>query len=730
VEPVTARAGQVSRGTVRRWGLLARLARLGRDVRVVLMVAPPGYGKTTALAQWAEVDDRRFGWVRLDDADNDPATMLGHIAAAVGDELDADAVSSVLAAAGRGGTAEAAEELGRLLSAVEPEVLVLDDLHAIRRSAALQALVVLASSLRAGWVIAAASQRRPRLRIGRLRSQGQLVEFGTDDLAFDPQEAQDLLRRLDVTLADPDARRVVASTEGWPAGVYLAGLSRAGPAGERDEITGTNRYIADYFLEEVLAHQSAQTVRFLLQTSVLDRVCGSLCDAVLDTTGCAAWLSEIDALNLFIIPEDDRGEWYRYHRLFADMLRSELRRREPGAELRIRRRAAGWFERQGQPDEAIRYALAAGDQANAARLITAHAQRFNSEGRIRQVREWLDALEEEALQAYPPLAAMATWVWALNGDAPRALWALHLAESASYAGPMPDGSVSLQSAVYRARAGLAPQGLENMRMDAEQAMSLEPPGSIWHTMAALLHGSACMLLGRRGEAVGSLERAGQLGRDIAAPGASFAVGLRALLAAEDGDWSTAAACARDARAIVESAGLQATLTSLPPYVACATVALHEGDVRAAGIDTAVAMRIYRRPSPAAFPWLGAHMAIHIGGLLLDLGDHSGARLRATEAGRYLSLLGSRTVLHDRHRQLLAELDRSQALTGNGTVLTAAELRLLPMLPTHLSLGEIAAQLVLSRNTVKSQVASIYRKLAAGSRTEAVRRATDLGLLDH
>jgi LuxR family maltose regulon positive regulatory protein len=638
----------------------------------------------------------------------------------------------VLDATRSGRTKEAATELAGLLGATEPAVLVLDDLQVIRRSAALQVIVALTSALPPGWVIAAASQWRPRMRVGRLRSQGRLVEFGQADLAFDPSEAGDLLRSFEVNLADVDVRRVVVSTEGWPVGVYLAGLSmtdRADPAAAVAEITGDSQYIADYFLDEVLGRQSVQTVRFLLRTSVLDRLCGSLCDAVLDTTGSAAWLTEIDALNLFIVAEDDQGEWYRYHRLFAETLRSELRRREPGEEFRIRRRAADWFEQNGRPDEAIRYALASHDQSEAGRLITAHAQRFNSEGRIRLVRQWLDALDEQIVAAYPPLAAMATWIWALNGDAPRAVWALHVIESAGYEGPMPDDSASLESAVRRARAGLAPHGLEAMRVDAAEAVRLEPPGSPWHTMAALLHGSACMLLGLRDEAVEELERAAQHGRHTAGPGVSFAIAQRSLLAADEADWSTATACAHAARALVDSAGLQTLLTSLPTYVACAVVALHQGDVQAAGIDTAIAMRLYRRPSPAAIPWLGAQMAIRLGGLLLDLGDHSGARLKATEAGRYLPLLGGRTVLLDQHRKLLADLDHGHSRAPDGTVLTAAELRILPLLPTHLSLAEIAAQLVVSRNTVKTQVAAIYRKLDAGSRAEAVRKATDLGLLD-
>ena len=718
---------------MRRWGLLARLARIGRDVRLVLLVAPPGYWKTTTLAQWGEVEDRRLGWVKLDETDNDPATMVTDIAAAACADRDPDELSSVLALAAAGRPAEAVGELATVLAAAEPGVLVLDDLHTIRRSAALKVVADLAAALPAGWVIAAASQWPPRMRLGRLRSQGRLLEFGPADFAFGSDETADLLRKLGVDLSAAEIRKIVAHTEGWPAGVYLAGLSIAAqpePIEVAGEIAGSSRYIMDYFLEEVLTRHSAQTARFLLRTSVLDRICGSLCDAVLDTTGSAAWLNELQALNLFIIPEDDQGEWYRYHRLFAEMLQSELHRREPGEGSRVRRRAAAWYEEHGQPDQAVRYAMAAGDQSTAARLITANAQRFNSAGRVRLVREWLDALDEQLLSDDPPLAAMAAWVWALTGDGPRALSALHLAESASYDGPMPDGSASLESSVVRARASLAPHGLAAMRVDAERAVVLEPPGSPWHTLASLLHGSACLLLGDRDDAVQEFERAARLGREDARPGSSFALGQLALLAVDDGDWPTAASCAYDARGLIDAAGLETAVTSLPAYAACALVALHRGNVQAARIDGAVALRLYRRPSPVAFPWLAAQMAIRLGRLLLEFDDPAGAQRKAIDAGRLLPLLGTATVLTEQHHQLVAELDRVRTrAASDGTTLTGAELRILPLLPTHLSLAEIARQLVLSRNTVKTQVAAIYRKLDATSRTEAVQRATDLGLFD-
>ena len=203
------------------------------------------------------------------------------------------------------------------------------------------------------------------------------------------------------------------------------------------------------------------------------------------------------------------------------------------------------------------------------------------------------------------------------------------------------------------------------------------------------------------------------------------------MAVDEHDWPTAASCADDARELIDSAGLENSVTSLPAYIASALVALHRGNVQAARIDGAVALRLYRRPSPIAFSWLAAQMAIRLGRLLLAFDDLAGAQRKATEAGRYLPLLGPAGVLAEQRRQLVAELDRVRRKSASdGIALTAAELRILPLLPTHLSLGGDGRQLVLSRNTVKTQVAAIYRKLDATSRTEAVQRASDLGLLDH
>jgi LuxR family maltose regulon positive regulatory protein len=743
-------------GAIRRNRLLDRLENIRADVPFVLVVAPPGYGKTTALNQWAHSSDHLFGWVQLDEVDNDPPRLLRDIALALQGMPGMQGMPAADNGAGRALVSrDDRVTLTRLVAFLraldKPTVLILDDLQRIRRSAAFDLMSVLVASLPRGCHLVAASQRLPRMRLGLLRSQGSCVELGPADLAFTPDEASELLNRVGVGLPDESVPALVRRTEGWPVGLYLAALSLVGrpdPVAAAAELAGDDRYIHDYFREEVLIRQSAETVRFLLHTSVLDQMSGPLCDAVLHTTGSAAWLSEIQALNLFIVPQgkqgkqgkrgeqdDEQDEWYRYHRLFAEMLLSELRRREPGEELRIRRRAGRWFEQQGLPEQAIAYAIAGKDGMTAARLIATYAQQiYNGDAAkqgTKQITSWLKALGEAYLWRYPPLAVTAAWVWAVAGDAPRAQRSLRIAESGTFAGKLPDESASLTAAVARIRAALAPFGVGHMLTDAKIAVELEPPGSPWHTNATVLYGAACLLTGSLEEAAMSFERAARLGGVRQRSGASFALAQQSLLAADLGIWSTAEACARDSRELMEAGNLGDDMVGLLVYAACARVAQHKGDTKAARRDTADALRIYGHPSPVALPWLAAQSALILGRLLIDLGDEPAARLKAAEAGRFLAAILSEGLLHEQRQQLMADLDaaRTRARSMDGASLTRAELRILNLLPTHLSLSEIAHDLVISRNTVKSQVAAIYRKLGVVNRTEAVRKGHELDLID-
>jgi LuxR family maltose regulon positive regulatory protein len=728
-------------GGIRRAAVVRRLSTVADDVSLVLVVAPPGYGKTTAVSQWARTTRSQVAWVDVSQEHAGRQRLVKDLAVALLRIGPLGDVLGGLAASPRDiPPEEAAERLASAAAAVGvPVTIVLDDLHLLKHRPALDLVLAVAVRLAPGSRIVAIADREPRLQIGRLRSEGRCLDIGPEDLAFSREETAALLA-ADVRLGHVDAEAVDdlhARTEGWPAGLHLATLVLPTPRGSPEQISeqmrgirGTSRYIADYFRETVLARLSVDTVRFLMRTAVLDRICAPLCDAVLGTSGSAAWLDELGALGLFLVPLDEHGEWFRYQRLFAEMLRGELRRREPGEDARVLRAASLWYESQDRPGEAIRHAIAAGDALFTARMIAAHTHELHSRGRMAQVRQWLEGLDWRILELYPPVAVSAVWAWALTGEAPRARRALRLAEESSFDGVMPDDSASLTSATTIARAALAPDGVDAMLTDAARAVALEPPGSPWHTLARVLEGEARLLTGSTREANLAFERAAAYGREKQRPGVSLALALRSLTAAADGDWSTAATCADEAHRLVIDQ-LRASMTSIAAHAAVAQVRLHRGDTQEALHQLRDAERLYRDAPPIAFPWLSVQLAVVLGRLFAALGSVPAAERKLTDARRSLALLPTQGVLPGLVEDFAAELEAGD---GEGDPveafgLTSAELRVLRRLPTHHTLGEIGDELVVSRNTVKSQVAAIYRKLDVANRAEAVRRAHEVGLLD-
>jgi LuxR family maltose regulon positive regulatory protein len=270
-----------------------------------------------------------------------------------------------------------------------------------------------------------------------------------------------------------------------------------------------------------------------------------------------------------------------------------------------------------------------------------------------------------------------------------------------------------------------------MLADARRAFELESPGGPWYGLAGLLFGSALLLNGEPDAAAKAWERAAFFGRQEEPSGASFSLAQLSLLAAERGDWQAAEDYATESWALIETAGLPEYLSSIAAYLARARVAVHRGDITEARRHVGRALRLYVSPSPAAVPWFAAQAALILGRILLDLDDHAAARLKVAEAGRHLNRLLTEGVLRDQHRRLAADLARHGGgrRVPSAMTLTAAEMRVLDLLPTHLTLAEIADELHISRNTVKSQVASVYRKLRAATRTEAVREGRNLGLIE-
>jgi LuxR family maltose regulon positive regulatory protein len=720
-------------GLIVRGDLLRRLAAVADDVPLVLLTAPAGYGKTTVLSQWMAAGDRDCAWVTVDAGDNDPVRLAGRIADALHriEPLDPAVFRALAGGVGSRHLVALPHLFASLRGWTRPAVLVLDDVHALHIAEAMNFVRALGAGLPPGFHLAIGS--RLELSLGRLRLEGRCVEFGRDDLAFTAKEAAAVLSGVGVAGAEETVDSVVRRTEGWPAGVYLAALAlRTAPdaAAAADRIAGDDPLILDYFLDQILARESPDTVRFMLRTAALDEMCGSLCDHVLEGGGSAGRLGDAARRSLFVVPLDRRGEWYRYHTLVADMLRSELRRREPGEELRVHRRAAGWYEERGDHEAAITHALASQDTVTAAQLMNRHAQSFIAAGRLRTVRGWLDALDEPGLTTYPPLAITAAWIFALDGDPLRAQRCLRAAERLSFEDPMPDGSVSFDSARTVLHAALGASGVERMAIDATAAVDLEPPGSTWYPVAMAMLGTAHALTGAPEKAVKELTMATRLGRDVQRVSASTALAELSLLAADRGDWATAEQEANDAVDLIGIGGLQDGLLSILAYVAAARVAAHQGDHDRAQRYVGLALRLYATPSPAAFPWVAAQVAITLGQTCLDLGDGTGARVRVEDARRHLAQLPTDGVLRQQLRRVAVRLPReaSQPDLPSATALTAAELRVLQLLATHLAVGEIGDELHTSRNTAKTHVAAIYRKLQCSTRTAAVHRGRALGVL--
>ena len=326
--------------------------------RVVLVCAPAGYGKSTLVAQWADLDPRPSGWVQLGHGDNDPVVLLARVAAAL--ERTGPVRGELLEELSR--PTRRIDEVGLPLLAAElgerdPFVLVLDDVDVVTAEKSRAILGFLVDQVRSGSQLVLVSRGDPGVPLGRLRASGDLVEIGTELLALDAQETRDVAASGGLELSEEAAEALRERTEGWAAAVALATLSLRG----RDDadmraagLSGNQEQIADYLLEEVLKRQPEHLKRFLLGTSILDRMTAPLCDAVLGTADAAISLETLARSNAFVVPLDDRREWYRYHHLFSDLLRAELKWRHPELLPVYLGRAAGWCEQHGTPGRGVR----------------------------------------------------------------------------------------------------------------------------------------------------------------------------------------------------------------------------------------------------------------------------------------------------------------------------------------------------------------------------------------
>ena len=386
------------------------------DLKLTLVCAPAGFGKTTLLSEWAARCGRPVAWLSLDESDNDPARFLAYLIAAL---------QGVAPGIGQGvlGALDAPQPppvapllvglINELAAAPAPFVLVLDDYHLVEGQAIHQTLAFLLDHQPPQMHLAISTRTDPPLPLARLRARGQMLELRQADLCFSADEAGQFLRQvmaLDLPVGEVEA--LAARTEGWIAGLQMAGLSLQGcpdTAAFVRAFAGSDRYILDYLVEEVLQRQSERVQSFVLRASILERMSGPLCDAVLEAEGSAALLEQLERDNLFVAPLDNRREWYRAHWLFRDLLRRRLEARERERLAGLNERASRWYEEQGLPAEAIRHALQGQDWDRAARLAEQAAEPAMMRGEFAACIGWIEALPEEAIRARPRLGLYRIW---------------------------------------------------------------------------------------------------------------------------------------------------------------------------------------------------------------------------------------------------------------------------------------------------------------------------------
>ncbi len=714
-------------GAVSRAGLIEAARK--SPSRVVGITAPAGYGKSTLLAQWAGTENRRVGWVSLDRSDDDPSALLALLASAYGQitgrhDLDEDVTGLGVSALGRAAPRVAAA----FRTSPVPFVLFLDDLHELRSPDTHDVLSVVVAGIPEGSQLVAAS-RFEQPHLPRLRASGDAVELVASDLALDAAGAEQIFSQVHVDITAEAAAAVTARTEGWAAGLYLAASIARHSHGDVLTITGDDRFVADYLYSEALAQLPDDLQRFLRRTAIVDQLSGPLCDALLKESGSQAHLAELEARSLFLVPLDRRRGWFRYHGLFREFLLSELRRVEPDAIEKLHLRAADWYEANGSRSLAFEHLIKTSERdrciALAAQLLLSTFQA----GQLATVRRWLETLGRPALEAYPPLAVLAAWFAALTGQTTEAQrWAAFVDAAAFDPLPM-DGTASFDSARAMLAALMCRAGPQQMAADASVAAAQEQPWSPWRAVALVLSAESQLLLGDTVQATRLFTEASvvaaQLGNvnTIILSNAEMAV-----LAMDGGRWDEAADHLEVSLATIEKHRLHDYSLSVLSYAVAARLAVQRGDRKQAELQITRAMRA-RPMCSLALPWLAVRVRVQLAKVLAANADESSARHLLAEIDDILTRRPALGVLVDEVAGLRTTLTSGARATGSGgTPLTQAELRLLPYLQTHLSFREIAERLFLSRNTIATEAGSIYRKLGVSSRSDAVQRATSVGLL--
>src|SRR5215211_78412 len=471
------------------------------DRKVSVISAPTGYGKTTLLAHWRQIEEAEvpFAWVSLDEQDNDPVRLWRHIVEALRQVVpEVDFGSDVLVAMNAVGQRLVEIPLPMLINGLAElpcrVVLILDDYQFVTEDDSHESVAFFVEHLPENVHLVISSRSDPSLPLGLLRATREMNELRTEQLAFSEEEAACLLNeQMGLDIGPDDLSVLLERTEGWPAGLYLASLSLQNKEDKHafiESFRGSDRYIVSLLGEEVLAGLSEEMREFMLETSVLRTMTAPLCDAVTGREGSGQVLRELARSNLFVVSLDEQGEWYRYHHLYSELLLYELKSSRPDLVPTLRKRARMWLEGAGFFEGAIRQAIEATDYERVRMLIARHWYGNVVAGQAVMVQRWLASLPEGMITHDAALALVKAWICALGGEREESARFLALAESIPHEGPLPDGTASVESGVAILWATFGYGGVQSMVEVARRAAVLEPGGgSPWAALVRFTLGS-------------------------------------------------------------------------------------------------------------------------------------------------------------------------------------------------------------------------------------------------
>ena len=718
------------------------LLRQGCSLPLTLVVAPAGWGKSTLVAGWLRQDRVTAGWVSLDGGDDDPHRFWRYLLLAAGqagpgagtaalqrlDAAKSDVLRDVLPTF-----------INEVTSSGAPLVLVLDDYHLITSAQVHASVAALLDRCPPQLHLVLITRADPPLPLSRLRVRGELAELRAEHLRFSLDEAREFFGgRLGTQLPEQDVYRLLARTEGWAAGLQLAALrlkDRADPSAFIERFTGADWHIVNYLGEEVLTSQPPRVREFLLVTSVLNRMCAPLCDALTGRADGAELIDEVNRANLFLIPLDDERHWFRYHHLFGGLLRHELARTAPQQPSALHRQAAQWYAANGDPAEAIGHAISSGDDSLTRGLVAAHWRQHFNAGQLETVRRWLDALPAELVAMDASLSAARVWIALDTGRLEDVGAALDAAEAS---GP-PDTQLMVLRALHRYKTGDVADAAYRLQ---EIAPSADDP--FIATVHRLVQGVSSMWLGDADRARELLAEAARRAEgDDNRLAYIYAQGCLALLATSHGDLALADALVADADSVVGRTLSDSHFVAMFPALAGARLAAQRGEWVDAGRAAAAAVELGRRGAgrvELAAALLTASAVLRTSPPVAATRDPGGAAAAAGADGSDPGALVAEARGILRHcpdpgpmvTTWLADEQRAESAhtrqEGMTEPLTERELTILRLLPAPTPQRELASALFVTPNTLKTHLRAIYRKLGAESRGDAVIRARERGLI--